>query len=61
MNNLVHPALFGLIIDFFYTGTNAMENIFPEVFENEVPCPAIAFAATAVYFPSLYFLLYTEV
>ena len=36
MNNLVHPVLSGLIIDFFYTGTNAMENIFLEVFENEV-------------------------
>jgi len=61
MNNLAHPALFALIIDFFYTGTNAMANIFPEVFENEVPHPAVAFAATAVYFPSLYFLLYTEI
>jgi len=61
MNNLVHPALFGLIIDFFYTGTNTMANIFLEVFKNKVPRPAVAFAATAVYFPSLYFLLYTEI
>ncbi|KAI6040578.1 hypothetical protein EDC04DRAFT_2893967 [Pisolithus marmoratus] len=35
-NNLVHPALSALIIEFFYTGTNAMANIFPEVFQNEI-------------------------
>ncbi|KIM62649.1 hypothetical protein SCLCIDRAFT_24937 [Scleroderma citrinum Foug A] len=48
MNNLAHPALSSLVIDFFYTGTNAMANIFLEVFENEVPHAAIAFAATAI-------------
>ncbi|KAI5985843.1 hypothetical protein EDD15DRAFT_2200383 [Pisolithus albus] len=47
-NNLVHPALSALIIEFFYTGTNAMVNIFPEVFQNEVPHPAVALAAMAI-------------
>ena len=27
-----------------------MANIFPEVFESEVPCPVVAFAATAILF-----------
>ncbi|KIM56134.1 hypothetical protein SCLCIDRAFT_133274 [Scleroderma citrinum Foug A] len=40
-NNLVHPALSSLIIDFFYTGTNAMANLFPEVFKKEVLCAVI--------------------
>ncbi|KAI6167773.1 hypothetical protein EDD17DRAFT_1751178 [Pisolithus thermaeus] len=35
-NNLVHPVLSALIIKFFYTGTNAMANIFLEVFQNEI-------------------------
>ncbi|KAI6113487.1 hypothetical protein EDD16DRAFT_1521294 [Pisolithus croceorrhizus] len=47
-NNLAHPTLSGLIIEFFYMGTNAMANIFPEVFQLEVPCPAVALAATAI-------------
>ncbi|KAI5983249.1 hypothetical protein EDD15DRAFT_2376648 [Pisolithus albus] len=34
-NNLAHPALSSLIIEFFYTGSNAMANIFPEVFQLE--------------------------
>ncbi|KAI5984897.1 hypothetical protein EDD15DRAFT_2521479 [Pisolithus albus] len=47
-NNLAHPALSALIIEFFYTGTNAMANVFPEVFQNEVPRPAVALAAMAI-------------
>ncbi|KAI6030144.1 hypothetical protein EDC04DRAFT_2898662 [Pisolithus marmoratus] len=47
-NNLAHPALSGLIIEFFYTGTKAMANIFPEVFQLEVPCPAVAPAVTVI-------------
>ncbi|KAI6095317.1 hypothetical protein EDD17DRAFT_1769778 [Pisolithus thermaeus] len=35
-NNLAHPALAALIINFFYMGTNAMANVFPEVFQNEI-------------------------
>ncbi|KAI6040681.1 hypothetical protein EDC04DRAFT_3140176 [Pisolithus marmoratus] len=35
-NNLVHPALSSLIIDFFYMGSNAITSIFPEVFEKEI-------------------------
>ena len=50
MNNLVHPALSSLIIDFFYTDTNAMASLFLEVFEKEVPCAAVTLAATAVFF-----------
>ncbi|KAI6006143.1 hypothetical protein EDC04DRAFT_2907948 [Pisolithus marmoratus] len=49
-NNFVHPALSTLIIKFFYTGTNAMVNVFPEVFQNEVPHSAVALATTAICF-----------
>ena len=44
----MHPALSGLILDFFYTGSNAVGNLFPEVFGDEVPHRAVALAATAV-------------
>ncbi|KAI6043347.1 hypothetical protein EDC04DRAFT_3138544 [Pisolithus marmoratus] len=47
-NNLAHPALSGLIIDFFYMGSNAITSIFPEVFEKEVPHTAVVLAATAI-------------
>ncbi|KIK74988.1 hypothetical protein PAXRUDRAFT_19373 [Paxillus rubicundulus Ve08.2h10] len=47
-NNLAHPALSGLIIDFFYTGPNSMGNIFPEVFEKEVPRATVTLATTAI-------------
>ncbi|KAL4068426.1 hypothetical protein V8B97DRAFT_1873316, partial [Scleroderma yunnanense] len=49
-NNLAHPTLFSLIIDFFYISANAMENLFPDVFGNEVSHAAIVFAVTAVLF-----------
>ena len=49
MNNLAHPALAGLVVDFFYTGPNAVGILFPEVFASEVPRAAIALAATAVF------------
>ncbi|KAF8842572.1 hypothetical protein BDN67DRAFT_1009611 [Paxillus ammoniavirescens] len=48
MNNLAHPSLSGLIIDFFYTGPNSMGNLFPEVFENKVPRATIVLAGTAI-------------
>ena len=44
----MYPALSGLILDFFYTGSNALGNLFPEVFGDEVPHRAVALAATAV-------------
>ncbi|KAL4072387.1 hypothetical protein V8B97DRAFT_2023551 [Scleroderma yunnanense] len=47
-NNLTHPTLSGLIIDFFYTSANAMANLFLEIFWNEVPHAAIVFATTAI-------------
>ena len=49
MNNLAHPALSGLIIDFFYTGSGVMGNVFPEVFDKEVPHAAVVLAATVVH------------
>ncbi|KAN0088661.1 hypothetical protein V8E55_005718 [Tylopilus felleus] len=49
-NNLTHPTLSGLIIEFFYTGPNSMGNLFSEVFENKVPCITIALATTAEHF-----------
>ncbi|KAF8834128.1 hypothetical protein BDN67DRAFT_985547 [Paxillus ammoniavirescens] len=36
-NNLAHPALSGLIIDFFYTTSLSVGKLFPEVFWEEVP------------------------
>ncbi|KIJ09463.1 hypothetical protein PAXINDRAFT_17449 [Paxillus involutus ATCC 200175] len=48
MNNLTHPSLSSLIIDFFYTGSNSMGNLFPKIFKNEVPCATVALATTAI-------------
>ncbi|KAI6094430.1 hypothetical protein F5141DRAFT_1069607 [Pisolithus sp. B1] len=47
-NNLAHLALSALIIEFFYTGTNAVANLFPEVFQSEVPHAAVAFTTTTI-------------
>ncbi|KAI6095943.1 hypothetical protein EDD16DRAFT_1528333 [Pisolithus croceorrhizus] len=47
-NNLTHPALTGLIVDFFYSGSTSVSQLFPEVFSLEVPRVAMAIAATAV-------------
>ena len=52
--------LSGLVINFFYTGTNVMVSLFLEVFGNEVPCAAIALGATAIFFPPLSAILFTE-
>ena len=49
-NNLAHPALSGLIIDFFYTGVTSVGQLFPEVFGAEVPRVTIAISATAVFY-----------
>ena len=54
-NNLAHPALSGLIIDFFYSGASSVGQLFPEVFAAEVPRIAVAISATAVFLISLYF------
>ncbi|KAI6107694.1 hypothetical protein EDD17DRAFT_1759780 [Pisolithus thermaeus] len=48
MNNFAHPALSGLIINFFYTGSNAITSMFPEVFEKEVPHTVVALATTTI-------------
>ena len=45
------PALAGLIIDFFYTGSTSLGTLFPEVFAREVPKSVVCFAATAVSVP----------
>ncbi|KAI6097773.1 hypothetical protein EV401DRAFT_1895390 [Pisolithus croceorrhizus] len=48
-NNLAHPALAGLIVDFIYTSSSlSLRKLFPEVFLAEVPRVAVAIAATAV-------------
>lgn len=47
-NNLAHPALSAIVIDFFYTGSNSVGILFPEVFEDEAPRAAVALAGTAV-------------
>ncbi|KAI6127267.1 hypothetical protein F5141DRAFT_1210629 [Pisolithus sp. B1] len=48
-NNLTHPALTGLIIDFFYSGSTLVGQLFPEVFSLEVPRVAVAIATTAIF------------
>ncbi|KAF8547507.1 hypothetical protein OG21DRAFT_1527113 [Imleria badia] len=35
-NNLAHPALAGLVVNFFYTGPSSVGILFPEVFGNEI-------------------------
>jgi len=45
---MASPALAGLVIEFFYTGSSALGNLFPEVFAHEAPTTAICLAATAV-------------
>ncbi|KAF8124295.1 hypothetical protein EV363DRAFT_1454613 [Boletus edulis] len=47
-NNLAHPALSGLIIEFFYTGPAAVGKLFSEVFVKEVPRVTVALAMTAL-------------
>ncbi|KAI6161677.1 hypothetical protein EDD17DRAFT_1508795 [Pisolithus thermaeus] len=47
-NNLAHLALAGLIVDFFYSGSTLVGQLFPEVFSLEVPRVAVAIAATAL-------------
>jgi hypothetical protein len=56
VNNLEHPALSGLIIDFFYNGTASVGKLFPKVFTGEVPRVTVALTATAVRF-LLYFFI----
>ena len=55
-NNLAHPALSGLIIDFFYTSPSSVGQLFPEVFQVEVPRVTVAISATAVIYFCLTFL-----
>ena len=57
MNNLAHPALSGLVIDFFYNGSTSVGKSFPEVFAGEVPRVTVALAATAVCFRCIFHLL----
>lgn len=59
-NNLAHPALSGLIIDFFYTGSSSVGQPFPEVFGEEVLRVTVAIAATAVFLVSLLMITLTE-
>lgn len=54
-NNLVHPTLSRLIIDFFYSGDSSVGQLFPKVFTAEVPRIAVAISATAVILVLLYF------
>ncbi|KAF8546899.1 hypothetical protein OG21DRAFT_1527533 [Imleria badia] len=45
INNLAHPALLGLIINFFYTSPASVGKLFPEVFSTEVLRVTVAIAA----------------
>ena len=46
--NMASPALAGLVIEFFYTGTLALATLFLEVFSEEVPKSVVCLAVTAV-------------
>ncbi|KAL4075019.1 hypothetical protein V8B97DRAFT_2005262 [Scleroderma yunnanense] len=59
-NNLTHPVLSGLIIDFFYTGSSSVRQLFPEVFREEVLRVAIIIAATTVLLLSLLMITLTQ-
>ncbi|KAF8547615.1 hypothetical protein OG21DRAFT_1527035 [Imleria badia] len=48
VNNLTHPALSGLIINFFYRGSTLVGKLFPEVFHKVVPRMTVVLAATAL-------------
>ena len=56
-NNLAHPTLSGLIIDFFYSGASSVGQLFPEVFAAEVPRVTVAVSATVVILVLLYFTM----
>ncbi|KAG9310022.1 hypothetical protein JVU11DRAFT_10059 [Chiua virens] len=47
-NNLAHPVLAGLVMDFFYGDDKSIGKQFPEVFSVEVPRVTIAIAATVL-------------
>ncbi|KIK18556.1 hypothetical protein PISMIDRAFT_109219, partial [Pisolithus microcarpus 441] len=47
-NNLAHPALAGLIINFFYMGSSSLRQLFLEVFRMEVLRVTVAIAATVL-------------
>lgn len=47
-NNLAHPAIKEIIVQFFYTADNALARTFPEDFKDEVPEDAIASVMTYV-------------
>jgi len=57
----VHPALSGLIIDFFYNCSASVGKLFPEVFGQEILRVMVAIAATAVGISiGLYILICTN-
>lgn len=49
----MHPALSGLIIDFFYAGPASVSKLFPEVFADAITRPTVTLAVTAVSLPCL--------
>ena len=59
-NNLAHPALSGLIIDFFHSGASSVGQLFPKIFAAEVPRVTVAISATAVFLVLVYILLRTR-
>ncbi|KAF8119566.1 hypothetical protein EV363DRAFT_1305046 [Boletus edulis] len=54
VNNLAHPALTGLVINFFYTSLTSVGQLFPEVFSQEVLRVAVALTEmTKPHYPSI--------
>lgn len=47
-NNLSHPAIEELCVQFYYYDKNGLARIFPDDFKNEVPDHAVALAMTCV-------------
>ena len=56
-NNLAHPCLGEICINFFYTGKNALAHVFPEDFRKQIPDHALALVATAVSLLSFYLFI----
>ena len=48
MNNIAHPAIPKIIIEFFYSGEKCLASLFPETFSRTVPVNAIGLVLTVV-------------
>ena len=49
MNNITHPAIPKIIIDFFYSREKCLASLFPETFSHTVPLNTIGLVMTVVH------------